>query len=64
MFPTSGSFNDTPDSVPPAFNTFKPVTEDEVSKCIDESCPLYPIPTFLSYFTRSIYYQVGKLLSH
>ena len=51
MFPTSGSFNDTPDSVPPAFNTFKPVTEDEVSKCINESpsksCPLDPIPTFL-----------------
>ena len=47
--PTSGSFNDAPDSVPPAFNTFKPVTEDEVSKCINESptksCPLDPIPT-------------------
>ena len=50
-FSTSGSFNDAPDSVPPAFNTFKPVTEDEVSKCINESptksCPLDPIPTFL-----------------
>ena len=50
-FPTSGAFNDAPDSVPPAFNTFKPVTEDEVSKCINESptksCPLDPIPTFL-----------------
>ena len=50
-FSTSGSFNDTPDSVPAAFNTFKPVTEDEVSKCINESptksCPLDPIPTFL-----------------
>ena len=48
---TSGSFNDAPDSVPPAFNIFKPVTEDEVSKCIHESptksCPLDPIPTFL-----------------
>ena len=48
---SSGSFNDTPDSVPAAFNTFKPVTEDEVSKCINESptksCPLDPIPTFL-----------------
>ena len=50
-FPTSGSFNDAPESVPPAFNTFKPVTEDEVSKCIKESptqsCQLDPIPTFL-----------------
>ena len=50
-FSTSGSFNDAPDSVPPAFNTFKPVTEDKVSKCINESstksCPLDPIPTFL-----------------
>ena len=49
-FPTSGSFNDAPESVPPAFNTFKPVTEDEVRKCINESptksCPLDPIPTF------------------
>ena len=46
-----GSFNDTPDYVPPAFNTFKPVTEDEVRKCINESptksCLLDPIPTFL-----------------
>ena len=31
-FSTSGSFNDTPDYVPPAFNNFKPVTEDEVRK--------------------------------
>ena len=50
-FSTSGSFNDAPDSVPPAFYTFKPVTEDEVSKCINESptksCPLDPITTFL-----------------
>ena len=50
-FPTSGSFNDASDSVPPAFNTFKPVTEDEVSKCTNgsptKSCPLDPIPTFL-----------------
>ena len=50
-FPTSGSFNDAPDSVSPAFSTFKPVTEDEVSKCINESptksCLLDPIPTFL-----------------
>ena len=50
-FPTSGSFNVAPDSVPPAFNTFKSVTEDEVSKCINESstksCKLDPIPTFL-----------------
>ena len=49
IFSTSGSFNDTPDSVPAAFNTFKPVTEDEVSRCINESptksCPLDPIPT-------------------
>ena len=50
-FPTSGSFNNAPESVPPAFNTFKPVTEDNVSKCIKESptksSPLDPIPTFL-----------------
>ena len=50
-FSTSGSFNDAPDSVPPAFNTFMPVTEDEVHKCISESptksCSLDPIPTFL-----------------
>ena len=50
-FSASGSFNDTPDYVPPAFNTFKPVTEDEVRKCINESptksCLLDPIPTFL-----------------
>ena len=36
-FSTSGSFNDAPDSVPPAFNAFMPVTEDEVYKCISES---------------------------
>ena len=50
-FPTSGSFNDTPDSVTPVLNTFKPVNEDEVSKCINEfptkSCPLDPTPTLL-----------------
>ena len=50
-FPTSGSFNDAPELVPPNFNRFKPVTEDEVSKCIKESptksCPLDPIPTSL-----------------
>ena len=50
-FPTSGSFNDAPESVLPVFNTFKPVTEDEVNKCIKESptksCPLNPIPTLL-----------------
>ena len=50
-FPTSGSSNDVPDSVPPAFNAFMPVTEDEVHKCICESptksCSLDPIPTFL-----------------
>ena len=50
-FATSGSFNDAPDSVPPAFNAFIPVTEDEVYKCISESptksCSLDPIPTFL-----------------
>ena len=50
-FSASGSFNDTPDYVPPAFNTFKPVTEDEVRKCINgsptKSCLLDPIPTFL-----------------
>ena len=50
-FATSGSFNDAPESVPPAFNAFMPVTEDEVYKCISESptksCSLDPIPTFL-----------------
>ena len=50
-FLTSGSFNDASESAPPAFNTFKPVTEDKVKKCINESptksCPLDPIPTFL-----------------
>ena len=50
-FSTSGSFNDAPDSVPPAFNAFITVTEDEVYKCISESptksCSLDPIPTFL-----------------
>ena len=50
-FSASGSFNDTPDYVPPAFNTFKPVTEDDVRKCINESptksCLLDPLPTFL-----------------
>ena len=52
-FSTSGSFNDAPDSVLPAFNAFMPVTEDEVYKCISESptksCSLDPIPTFLHY---------------
>ena len=50
-FSTSGSFNYASDSVPLAFNTFMPVTEDEVSKCIYDSpnklCSLDPIPTFL-----------------
>ena len=50
-FSTSGSFNDTPDSVPPVFNAFMPVTEDEEHKCISESstksCSLDPIPTFI-----------------
>ena len=50
-FASSGSFNDAPDSVPPAFNAFMPVTEDEVYKSISESptksCSLDPIPTFL-----------------
>ena len=50
-FSTSGSFNDAPDMVPAAINTVKPVTENEVSKCINESstksCLLDPIPTFL-----------------
>ena len=50
-FSISGSFNDAPYSVPPAFNTFMPVTEDEVPKFISESptksCSLDPIPTFL-----------------
>ena len=36
-FSTSGSVNDALDSVPPAFNAFMPVIEDEVYKCISES---------------------------
>ena len=36
-FSTSGSFNDALDSLPPAFNAFMPVTEDEVHKFISES---------------------------
>ena len=50
-FSTAGSLNDAPDSVPPAFNAFMPVTEDEVHKCISESptksCSLDSTPTFL-----------------
>ena len=48
-FSTSGSFTNAPDSVPPTFNAFMPVTEEEVYKCISESptksCSLDPIPT-------------------
>ena len=51
IFSTSGSSNDAPDLVSPTLNTFKPVTEDQVSKCINESptkiCSLDPTPTFL-----------------
>ena len=36
-FSAPGSFNDAPDSLPPAFHAFMPVTEDEVYKCISES---------------------------
>ena len=39
-FSTSGSFTDAPDSVPPAFNVFMPVTEEQVYKCISESLPV------------------------
>ena len=55
-FSTSSSFND--DSVPPVFNTFMPVTEDEVHKCISESptkscsldlIPAFQYPVFVSY---------------
>ena len=44
--------------MPPAFNTFKPVTEDEVSKCINESptksCPLDPLPRFFLNLVKII----------
>ena len=36
-FSISGSFNDAPNLVPPAFNASVPVTEDKVSKFINES---------------------------
>ena len=67
-FPTSGSFNDAPESVPPAFNTFKPVAEDEVSKYIKESptkpCPLDPIPTFLLKDCLDILLSITKLVNY
>ena len=68
MFPTSGSFNDAPDLMPHAFNTFKPVTEDKVKKCINEpptkSCPLDPIPTFfLKDFLDILLPSITKLVN-
>ena len=52
-FSTSGSFNDAPDSVPPALNTFMPVTKDKVHKCISES------PLNLAHWTL---YQHSSLM--
>ena len=68
-FSTSGSFNDAPDSLPPAFNGFMPVTEDEVYKCISESptksCSLDPIPTFLLKDCLDILISsITKLVNH
>ena len=68
-FSTSGSFNDAPDSLPPAFNAFMPVTEDEVYKCISESptksCSLDPIPTFLLKDCLDILLSsITKLVNH
>ena len=68
-FSTSGSLNDAPDLVPPAFNTFKHVTEHEVSKCINESptksCPLDPISTFLLKDCLDILIQsITKLVNY
>ena len=68
MFSTSGSFNDAPDSVPPAFTTFKPVTRDKVSKCINESptklCPLDPIPTSLKDCLDILLPSITTLLNY
>ena len=68
-FSTSGSFNDALDSLPPAFNAFMPVTEDEVYKCISESptksCSLDPIPTFLLKDCLDILLtSIAKLVNH
>ena len=68
-FSTSGSFNDAPDSLPPAFNAFMPVTEDEVYKCISQSptksCSLDPIPTFLLKDCLDILLSsITKLVNH
>ena len=68
-FSTSGSFNDAPDSLPPAFNAFMPVTEDAVYKCISESptksCSLDPIPTFLLKDCLDILLSsITKLVNH
>ena len=62
-------FNDAPDSLPPAFNAFMPVTEDEVYKCISESptksCSLDPIPTFLLKDCLDILLSsITKLVNH
>ena len=67
-FPTSGSFNDALDSVPPAFNAFMPVTEDEVHKCISESptksCSLDTIPTSLLKDCLDILSSITKLVNY
>ena len=68
-FSTSGSFNDAPDSLPPAFNAFMPVIEDEVYKCICESptksYSLDPIPTFLLKDCLDILLSsITKLVNH
>ena len=67
-FASSGSFTDAPDSVPPAFNAFMPVTEEEVYKCISESptksCSLDPIPTFLLKDCLDILSSITKLVNY
>ena len=67
-FATSGSFNHAPDLVPPAFNAFIPVTEEEVRKCISESptkcCSLDPfllkdcLDIFLPSITKLVNYSL------
>ena len=47
-FSTSGSLTEAPDLVPPAFNIFVPVIQDEfINESPTKSCLLDTIPTFL-----------------
>ena len=68
-FSTSGSLNDAPDLLPPAFNAFMSVTEDKVHQCISESptksCSLDPIPTFLlKDFLDILLHSITKLVNY